>query len=148
LRDLWGADARRLEDRLSASQHRPAASETMLSALRARDRTARLQDDAAPAVLAALNRSDAPSMPALARQLGLSERTLRRRCETAFGYGPKTLARILRFQRFLRLLRHTAEPRLVDLAAASGFADQAHLARDVRSLGGLTPGGFADQLAA
>jgi AraC-like DNA-binding protein len=100
-------------------------------------------------VLAALGRSNgtALNIPALARRLGLSERTLRRRCETAFGYGPKTLARILRFQRFLRLLRHSDKPRLAALAAASGFADQAHLTREVRDLSGLTPGGFVDQLA-
>jgi AraC-like DNA-binding protein len=109
LRDLWGADARRLEDQLSPS-HAPAdAAEVMLSAVLARGPQASLQDDIARAVLAALTRTDGapPPVPALARQLGLSERTLRRRCETAFGYGPKTLARILRFQRFLRLLHRS-----------------------------------------
>ncbi len=35
--------------------------------------------------------------------LGVSERQLRRRFEDAVGYGPKTLARVLRFQRFLAL---------------------------------------------
>lgn len=148
--DLWGADARRLEDRLRDSRAPAAAGDIVLSALLARGPRASLQDDAARAVLAAITCSDGapPPVPALARQLGLSERTLRRRCETAFGYGPRTLARILRFQRFLRLLRTSAEPRLADIAAASGFADQAHLTRDVRGLGGLTPGAFAAQLAA
>jgi hypothetical protein len=37
----------------------------------------------------------------LMAELGLSERTLRRRFEAAFGYGLKTLPRILRFQRYL-----------------------------------------------
>ena len=40
---------------------------------------------------------------ALAGDLGLSERQLRRRCHAAVGYGPKTLARVLRFHRFLAL---------------------------------------------
>ena len=53
----------------------------------------------------------------LTAALGLSERTLRRRCESAFGYGPKTLERILRFQQFLRLLRRSTAPRLAELAA-------------------------------
>jgi AraC-like DNA-binding protein len=147
LHHLWGADARRLEDRLWAAE---APSETIMSSLLSRGRKASLQEDVAPAVLAALGRSDGsdPSIPTLARRLGLSERTLRRRCEAAFGYGPKTLARILRFQRFLRLLRHAGEPRLADIAAAGGFADQAHLTRDIRALGGLTPRGFIEQLAA
>ena len=38
----------------------------------------------------------------LGAALGLSERQLRRRFADAVGYGPKTLARVLRFQRFLR----------------------------------------------
>ena len=36
----------------------------------------------------------------LAAHIGLSERTLRRRCVDAFGYGFKTLDRVFRFQRF------------------------------------------------
>ena len=39
----------------------------------------------------------------LALALGVSERQLRRRFLDAVGYGPKTLARVLRFQRFLEL---------------------------------------------
>jgi AraC-like DNA-binding protein len=39
----------------------------------------------------------------LGAELGISERQLRRRFADAVGFGPKTLARILRFQRFLAL---------------------------------------------
>jgi AraC-like DNA-binding protein len=39
----------------------------------------------------------------LGARLGISERQLRRRFADAVGYGPKTLARVLRFQRFLAL---------------------------------------------
>ncbi len=42
---------------------------------------------------------------ATAAELGLGERSLHRRCLTAFGYGPKTLARILRLRRALALAR-------------------------------------------
>ena len=72
---------------------------------------------------------------ALARELGLSERQLRRRFHAAAGYGPKTLQRVLRFRRFL------AGPR-EDLARAAldaGYADQAHLAREVARLAGTSP---------
>ena len=41
----------------------------------------------------------------LGTSLGVSERQLRRRFLDAVGYGPKTLARVLRFQRFLQLVR-------------------------------------------
>lgn len=150
LRDLWGADARRLADRLQDSRTPVAAADMVLAALLARGPQANLRDDAAPAVLAALTRSSEPPLPvsALARQLGVSERTLRRRCEAAFGYGPKTLARILRFQRILRLLRRPADARLAEMAVETGFADQAHMTREVRRLGGLTPGAFAALRAA
>lgn len=71
-------------------------------------------------------------------EYGWSERSLRRRCEVAFGYGPKTLQRILRFQRFLRLLASSRAPLSV-LAVDAGYADQAHLAREVRRLSGKSP---------
>ncbi len=70
-------------------------------------------------------------------ELGLSERTLRRRFDAAFGYGPKTLDRILRFQRYLGLARNRES--MARLAAAAGYADQAHLVRECRRLTLHTP---------
>jgi AraC-like DNA-binding protein len=66
---------------------------------------------------------------------GLGERQLRRRCEAAFGYGPKTLARVLRLQRALALAR--AGVPFAAVAAASGYADQPHLSREVKALAGV-----------
>jgi AraC-like DNA-binding protein len=122
----------------------------MLSTLSSRQPKPALFDPAARAIADRLAHDDGGrvSIPELTAALGLSERTLRRRCESAFGYGPKTLERILRFQQFLGLLRRSTAPRLAELAAASGFADQAHLTREVRRLGGLTPAAFKTQLAA
>jgi AraC-like DNA-binding protein len=88
-----------------------------------------------------LARQPRTPLDALAAHVGLSERQLRRRFEAAIGYGPKTFQRIVRFQRWLRLA--TASPaderRLTDLAAAAGYADQAHLTREVTRLAGLPP---------
>ncbi len=75
-----------------------------------------------------------------AARAGLSERQFRRRCQAAAGYGPKTLQRVFRFQRFVRLLDASPEP--PDLAAAAaraGYADQPHLTRECRALSGCTP---------
>lgn len=73
----------------------------------------------------------------LATVLGYSERSLRRHCLDAFGYGPKTLDRILRLQRFLRLAaRH---PNLTSAALAAGYGDAPHLVRDAQRLAGLSP---------
>ncbi|MEU3253603.1 helix-turn-helix domain-containing protein [Streptomyces sp. NPDC006997] len=80
---------------------------------------------------------------ATATELDLSARQLHRRSLAAFGYGPKTLARILRLGRALSLAR--AGTPFAETATRAGYADQAHLARDVRELAGLPLG---DLLAA
>ncbi|MGW5695942.1 helix-turn-helix domain-containing protein, partial [Streptomyces asiaticus] len=66
------------------------------------------------------------------------ERQLHRRSLAAFGYGPKTLGRVLRLNRALDLAR-TGLP-FAEVAATAGYADQAHLARDVRALAGVPLG--------
>jgi AraC-like DNA-binding protein len=73
---------------------------------------------------------------ALAERLGISERQLRRRFETAVGYPPKTLARVLRLQRFLGLAERNGAD-IARLAAEAGYADQPHLTRDCARLAGL-----------
>jgi AraC-like DNA-binding protein len=73
----------------------------------------------------------------LGDELGISERQLRRRFADAVGFGPKTLARILRFQRFLQLANGGSD--LAGLAFEAGYADQAHLTRECRRLAGRTP---------
>ncbi|MET9254994.1 helix-turn-helix transcriptional regulator [Streptomyces sp. NPDC003717] len=75
---------------------------------------------------------------ATADELGLGARQLHRRSLAAFGYGPKTLARVLRLQRALALAR--AGTPLADTALRAGYADQAHLSREVRALTGVTMG--------
>jgi AraC-like DNA-binding protein len=72
---------------------------------------------------------------ATAARTGLSARQLQRRSVAAFGYGPKTLARVLRFDRAVALAR--AGVPYARLAADAGYADQAHLAREVRALAGV-----------
>jgi len=89
-------------------------------------------------VLAAAHRVIRQEVGALARDLGVSERQLRRRFHAAVGYGPKTLARILRFGRFVDAIDHGATD-LARLAFDAGYADQAHLTRETTRLAGLSP---------
>ena len=84
----------------------------------------------------------------LAAYVGVSERTLRRRSLDAFGYGFKTLDRVLRFQRFFRLAARSSKGGLADLAVRAGYADQPHLTREVQRLSGMTAGEFVAQLQA
>jgi AraC-like DNA-binding protein len=81
----------------------------------------------------------APLVLWLGRTLGMSERTLRRRFDDAFGYGPKTSDRILRYQRYRRMAESSSETTTI-LAIDAGFSDQAHLVRESRRLAGCAPG--------
>jgi AraC-like DNA-binding protein len=74
----------------------------------------------------------------LAEEVGWSRRHLAARWRRDVGMGPKAVARVLRFQRALRLLRDGHA--LADVAYDCGFADQPHLNREFRALGGSTPG--------
>lgn len=75
----------------------------------------------------------------IAVAMGRSERDLRRRSRSASGYGPATLARIVRLHRALGLARRSPR-RLAELAVAAGYTDQPHMNHDVRALTGTTPG--------
>jgi AraC-like DNA-binding protein len=57
---------------------------------------------------------------------------------------PKRFARIARVQAVLRRLATEPDADLAGLAAELGFADQAHLTREVRALAGTTPGRLRD----
>ena len=88
----------------------------------------------------------ASSVAPLARELFISERQMRRRCQAATGLGPKFLQQVLRFQGFVALVqaviasgRSPSEQGLARLAAEVGYADQAHLARECRRLSGRSP---------
>jgi AraC-like DNA-binding protein len=77
----------------------------------------------------------------VADRLGVTPRTLHRRSVAAFGYGPRTLARVLRLQRVLPLL--DAGLPLAQVAHRAGYADQPHLSRDLRGLTGRSPAALA-----
>jgi AraC-like DNA-binding protein len=93
-----------------------------------------------PIVLAAAPRVADRDLAGLARDLAISERQLRRRFHAAVGYGPGTLARVLRFRRFLALADRGRDD-LAGLAVDAGYADQAHLTRESRRLARLSPAG-------
>jgi AraC-like DNA-binding protein len=129
---------------LGAARGLDAALTPAAAAARIRDVAGTWIADSArdPAIseAASLLRDPAARTEDIAERVGLSERQFRRRSHAAIGYGPKTLQRILRFQRFVRLLDAAAEPPdLASLAALTGYADQPHLTRECRALAGRTP---------
>ncbi|MFE2495604.1 helix-turn-helix domain-containing protein [Streptomyces scopuliridis] len=137
LADLWSpAEVRRLTARLAAAPDPTAALEAV--ALR-RAAAAGPPDPLLRAIADALEAGR--TVAATADTVGLGARQLHRRSLDAFGYGPKTLARVLRLQRALTLVRAGAP--FAASALAAGCADQAHLARETRELAGLTLGAYA-----
>lgn len=76
---------------------------------------------------------------AVARRVGWSERHLTARFRAETGLGPKQAARVVRFDRARRALTGRPRPDLAGLAAAAGYADQAHLTREWRAFTGLSP---------
>jgi AraC-like DNA-binding protein len=133
LDELWpGRQARVLTEQVEAD---PA---TVLEAWVV-TRAARCdQDPLGPRVLS-MAKAGTP-IALMAERLCISPRQLHRRCLPAFGYGPKHLSRIMRFQRALEEVR-CGMP-LAQVAVAGGYADQAHLSREVRALAGTTPRGL------
>ena len=133
LDELWGAE---LAERLGEAPD-PAARRALLDAA-VHQRMA----EPDPLVLAAVRRLGSPGakIGELSDALGTSERQLLRRFNGAVGYGPKTLDRVLRFQRFLARAR---DGDLARTAADLGYADQAHLTRECVRLSGLTPARLA-----
>ncbi|HSY84955.1 MAG TPA: helix-turn-helix domain-containing protein [Verrucomicrobiae bacterium] len=150
LDEIWGREASRLAEEVSAARGVADLVQRLERGLarRAAGRApSRGSFQAAYQLLAEGAPPGKALIPWLAEELALSERTLRRRFGEAFGYGPKSLERILRFQRFLALLRGAGPRSLAELAAAAGYADQAHLTRESRRLAGGTPGELAVLLA-
>jgi AraC-like DNA-binding protein len=98
------------------------------------------------AVFSIVHSQGQTAVGALAEECGLSERHLRRRFVAAVGLSPKELARIRRLRASLVEALGDPDRRWVELAAACGYADQAHLVREYRRLSGLPPEAFLAHL--
>lgn len=81
----------------------------------------------------------------LARDMGIGERRLHRRFAARVGFCPKVFARIRRV-RHACILAQASGLTLAQAALASGYADQAHLARDVAACFANTPRAVVDYL--
>ncbi len=126
---VWGdRRARELTERVAASPRRALAAWARSG----------LPDRFGASVRTLLDRG--LSVADVAEATGYSARQLHRRTLPLFGYGPQHLARVLRLVRALR--QADAGRPWSEVAQLAGYADQAHLARDVRALAGVTPTGL------
>ena len=138
LDEFWASEAREIKARLDHAASAEAARRLLEWRVGVRLTEACAPDAEIAGLVRALVAHPRSGIAGLGRQLGLSRRQLHRRSLVALGYGPKTFAGIMRFQRFLWLGRRQRDAQPVLLARAAGYADQAHLARECRRLAGLT----------
>jgi AraC-like DNA-binding protein len=132
LDQLWASSrVRRLAEELAATGSAEQAQEVLSTAVL--DGAREPADPAVPTLLRLAG--DGLRVGEMADSIGLTERQLHRRCLASFGYGPKVLQRVLRFDAAVRLARTGAG--LADVAYSAGYADQAHLSREVRALAGV-----------
>lgn len=141
LADLWGHDAERTHERLAEAVD-PAQKLNVLESILI-ERLARRAPTPPPGLLAALASIEAGGRVADAVALsGFSHRHFVARFERAVGLPPKLYARVRRLTRALSALTRAESDSLSALALAHGFSDQAHFTRELRALGGMTPGDY------
>jgi AraC-like DNA-binding protein len=83
----------------------------------------------------------------VARRLNVSERNLRRAFSAVVGLSPKRFARIVRFQKAVARASY-GSPRWSEIAAESGYFDQAHMCADFRDLAQTSPTAFMQERVA
>jgi AraC-like DNA-binding protein len=143
--DVLGRAGRELVQRVGDTPHWPARFALVDSAIRVRLDDAPPVDDGVAWAFGQLVASGGKAVIGdLAGELGWSHRRLIARFRDVIGLPPKLVARIVRFERLTSLV--TADPRIdwTCAAATCGYFDQAHLAREVRDLAGVTPTGLRD----
>lgn len=143
LEDVWGRDARLAEERLRAA---PSWDERFAVATEMVARRMRARPPVDPEVAHIWRRTlahpERVRVEALADEVGWSRKRLWSRFRSQLGISPKRAARLVRFDRAARLL--AAGLPAARVAAQTGYADQPHLHREVRTFTGLTPAGVAE----
>lgn len=82
------------------------------------------------------------SVESVASGVGISARHLDRLFARHLGIPPKSVARVLRFQRVLRALMQDPGVSLATVAADAGYFDQAHFIKDFKRMSGGVPRGY------
>lgn len=143
--DVLGPAAERLRQRLLGASwaERFALLEADLDRRRGRTPAGRVRPEVVGAWQWLAQRRGRGTMTDLARHAALSPRQLRTLFVAEVGVGPKTVARLFRFEQVTRAIGSTVRTgRRLDLTAvayACGYADLSHLDRDFRALVGVGP---------
>lgn len=150
LSSVLGSEARRLAEALATDATPRARLLRLHEALSLRRRR-----EAHPAIAWAVEQGCAYAgrlrLGELVDETGLSRRRFNELFRREVGVTPKVFLRIRRFHEALSRLLHAPDGGS-DVAAAAGYADQAHFIREFREFSGVTPesfrhGAFAQPLA-
>lgn len=148
LSDAWGAEGRRLEERVAQAKSPLAVKKVVEEAFIRRLERFEGYPTALPEPLeAALDAQGSSSVADLARKAGCSARHLKRLFDQWVGLSPKVFSRIVRFQALTGRLSDPAQADWVGLANDHGYFDQSHLIRDFSDFAGLTPMEFLKSAA-
>jgi AraC-like DNA-binding protein len=149
LEELWGdAEVRRLLDRLAGARDTAHAASVLESAVIERVSKAGERSPRERLALEAAERLSSAAVSAVAADLGVSERNLRRVFLETVGIGPKTFAKLMRFQRALHAAREERQVGWANIAAIAGYYDQAHLIAEFNAIAGVTPRALLGELGA
>ncbi len=141
LEDLLGVTARRLASRLEEAPGWPTRIALLDRLVAARLAEAPAASREIRWAWRKLEESEGSvTIGALCDELGWSRKRLVARFREQIGLPPKTLARLMRFNRAQRLLTGDVDVSLAEVAQDCGYYDQAHFNRDFREFAGSTPG--------
>lgn len=140
LEALWGvAHTQRLREQLAEVADAHAASALLDAAVSARASRQKTVGVTPAFLHAALERLQVAPVGQVARELGVSERHLRRVLHEALGLSPKTYTRLKRFASAVRAAQSDDDANWSAIAADAGYYDQAHLIADFHAIAGNTP---------
>lgn len=136
---VWNAWTRRTAEQVAAedtpAEQLDAFERALETLLPDEDTAAERSVDAAIGAIRASGGN--ASIARIAARAGVSRRQFERRFREHVGLPPRLFSRIVRFQRAFQALGHENG---AAIAARCGYADQAHLVREIRRFAGQTPG--------
>lgn len=145
LESVVGSSVSVIEDHLAGTpdfHSRVAIVEAFLAGLMT-SRDSNPYVDHAVALIASLNGTS--SIRDIAREVGVSERSLERAFRRYVGASPKAFSRVVRFQRVLREIENQGEDDILSTALDLGYYDQSHLINDFNQFSGTSPTAFYER---
>lgn len=139
---LWGRPAADLHTQLSAAAGAMQCFRILEQELTRRLHPSHVMHPAVAWALQSLHDRGAGRVGHLQGACGYSPKHFIGLFKATVGLTPKQYGRIQRFNTVVRGLAGSTPGTLADLAAAAGYADQAHMTREFREFAGVTPTGY------